>query len=258
MVMLVPSVAADIVSGASIPSVVRWQLRSLYVDLGPYQSMAERERLAAQTIGSADWLWSGADDLCFDRSTLLLTSARFRVPEVNLEPPASLAAWIAIPAQPGGLRLLAAQPFTLEPVDVRWLNEQGTVLIGATSAALAEAASKARLRVAPDLDLLFAEEQLCGWLLENPVQHLVEAWEDPVPDMQDAALPSLLREYLTLIAEPHIDELDEQDPALLTALVDLHARVGQGGAAGGGRQVLRVAIEDIVETFYDRTIGSGS
>lgn len=257
MVKLVPSVTAEVVPGGPIPALARWQLRSLYIDLGPYQSMAERERLAARVVGSADWLWSGADDLCFDRSTLLLTSARFRVPEVNLEPPASLAAWQAAPVQPGGLRLLAGQSFTLEPVDLRWLDEQGSVLIGATSAALSGSANKLRLRIGPDLDLLFADGQLCGWLLEHPARHLVEAWEAPVPDSQDVGLPALVCEYLMLIAEPHIDALDEQDPALLATLTHLHTRVGRGGGPGSGRQVLRVALEDIVETFYDRTLSGG-
>lgn len=252
LVTLAPTITADIVFGPPLSINPRWMLDGPYVDVGPYSSMAEHEHHILQMVGSFNWYRGDFDELCFDRQELLLQSAWFRVPEVNVTDPTAFAAWQPLPPTLGRLQLTTVQGFNVEPADIRWMDAQGSLLICATEAALSTPAAKLRLQVAPKLDLLFADQTLCGWALAQPSRYLVSSWNDAIPGAADSQLAELVSRYLWLLDETGIEQMQAQDPAIRQALAHLHTQIDPEDGAVQQRIVLRQAIEDVVDRFYDQ------
>lgn len=66
MVRIAENVMAEVVQGEILPVQPRYQLGEGYVLVASYTSMEQREQHLLYTQGSADWFWSGVDDLRFD------------------------------------------------------------------------------------------------------------------------------------------------------------------------------------------------
>ena len=257
LVHLREQVTAETAPTNLLPGPARWQLQSLYLVVAAQRSMAEYERHIGATIGSSEWLWDTADTLRFDKATRELQSLRLRVPELNITPPGTAERWLSISPQNGRLRLEAGENFALEPATIRWLDPAGAALVCGDERIEQADATSLRLRVAPDVDLLFVNNTLCGWLLAQPARYLVESWEEPAPATPSAELNQALYRYYTLVSETSFEQMDDGDPDILAALIDLHTRLGAQPATPQ-RDVLRTSIAAVVDTFYDQTLDDPS
>ncbi len=129
LVNILDSIFAEVIPGTRLYGAPRWMLRGHTVLVGPSHSAEEHEQHVLQTIGSADWMWSGSDELRFDRKNLLLQSVQFNVPERQVDTSPLLLAWQTARQVDGQLRLTAAQGFQVNIADVRWLDSSGETLI---------------------------------------------------------------------------------------------------------------------------------
>jgi len=254
IVQLLESVFAEVVKGCSLQASPRWIQNSLAVVVAPYNSLKEYDQQIMQTFGSFDCMGSGAEGFRFRQKDLLLQSVWFRVPEVHLPLDKVPILWQDEQPQIGLLRLSSAQEFHLHSTDVRWMDANAGILGCMTEAALTAVGERLRLRIAEDFDLLFTGRKLCGWLLSSPEKYLVELWETPYPPEPDKELKALLYESLTLVSEPNIEKMDDQDPDILQALIDLHGRIKCDCGAVNQRRVLNSWIKEIIERFYDQTV----
>ncbi|XUL87309.1 hypothetical protein ACQ86D_11925 [Streptomyces galilaeus] len=75
-----------------------------------------------------------------------------------------------------------------------------------------------RLRVARDLDLVFADGSYAGWMLAHPAAHLARPGETPAEHEPSAGLVEALRVFFGLFVEPGIDRMQDGDPELLGEL----------------------------------------
>ena len=249
-VQLTGQIAAEIVPGMVHDAPPRWQLQSLYLVLGPDTSMEQYERALGTTVGSAEWLWDVGDAFRFDANTRLLRSLRLHVSERQAS--SDLGDWLDVPRQSGQLQLQATNNFALSPADLRWFSPSGAALICGDQC-LKQSAARQRLQIAPDFELLFVDDLLCGWLLAQPARHLVSDWEQPQPATLSAAFNQLLAEYLGLISEANFDQLDAHDPALYAALSSLYDRLGSEPNTSQ-RDALRSSIAAAVDTFYGQSL----
>ena len=253
LVQLDRGVTAEVVPDLELKTLPRWHLRGLRVWLGPYRSTDQWVRHSVEAIGSSDVdALAGTDELLFHPVTRQLLSTCFIVPEVTLQANRTLNAWRSESPIYGLLRLAPAPPFSLEPADARWFAEDGSALAGFRDGSLIATAERLRLRIAQDVDLLFANRRLCGWWLSSPARYLVNSLDGPhpYPRSPDPVLISALSRYLELIADPYIEMMEKRDTSILQALVDLHSHLDPTGGAAIQRQVIREAIEDIVDQFY--------
>jgi hypothetical protein len=254
IVELHDSITAEVVYGAGLRGSPRLGLRDLSLIVGPYDSGDAHEQHFLQTIGSGNWYRPEFDEFRFAKEDLLLQSIWFHVPEKNLSSEEFFVGWRAEQPVVGLLRLASSEEFELEPTDFRWMEPNGELLACVTQMALGATEAPQRLRIAHDLDLLFANRRLCGWLLSHPARYLVTSWEDPCAGEADSGLAALLHEYSALVAEPYIDQMENEDPDILKELLSLHARLRRENETRNPQRVLRECVEDIIEQFYGRTM----
>jgi hypothetical protein len=239
-----------VISGTSLEQNPRWMLDGRNVLIGPYYSADEHDQHIGQTIGSTDWLWSAADELRFDQETLLLQSASFIVPEATLPSDISLDIWKMVPQVTGLLQLSHAQNFQLESTDFRWLDPQGSTLTCVTRNALNHVQQRLRLSIAKNIELLFVDEQLCGWSLLNPTLFIVDAWEDSTVDAEDSQFTALLHTYLSLLTNPYIERMEDRDAPMLDNLRNLYAHIITTANHTKRYNILKAAVVEKIDLFY--------
>ena len=217
--------------------------------LAPYNSAEEHERNLSQTVGSVDWLWSGSDELRFDKDTLILQSVWLLVPHIALVSNPSLLSWQTTPLKKGLLQLEKSHLFDFKSTDAGWLALNDEVLLCTYENVTDTVQERFRLRIAQDFDLLIADSILCGWALSHPLRYIISGWEDASLEDVDEFLMTSLRDYLTLIQDPYIERMEDEDPDTLKMLADLRTRI-ESAKSSTQQKVLLSAVTDVIETFY--------
>jgi hypothetical protein len=238
----------------SLPFSPRWGLRESSLIVGGYYSGDEHEQHFLQTVGSGNWYRSEYEEFRFRQDNHQLESVWFHVPEVNVEPEKQdvMSLWQFETPIKGLLTLLQVQGFKPEPMDFRFLDRDGKFLACIAEMALTTTKNRLRLRIAKDFDLLFIEQNLCGWLLSHPIDYLVMSWDETSPVTPDEQLASIVYEYLDLIAEPNIEKIEDEDPAILELLLNLYQRTVISPNPIYRRQIIANCIQDIIEQFYNQ------
>ncbi|MFJ8213017.1 hypothetical protein [Streptomyces sp. NPDC096033] len=235
-------------TGQPLGHTPRYSLSGAYVTASPHTGRLGHEALLAETFGSVDWLWSGDDEFRFDKADRSLRGCTLTVPE---EAPTGWdpSMWADVPPTPGSMMALAQVNFDAKPTSVRWVSDSGDQLVCAHHRAPAPVHDILRLRMAPDLDLIFEDGAYAGWILNHPADHLVREWEPapstPAPD----STKSVLRTYLTTIIEPKIDRMQDGDPSLLGELDVLLTRIA-AIPADPRRDVLHDQVVGLREAWY--------
>ncbi len=248
---LKPSIQVKTIAASPLVGNPRWMLDGYIVLIGPYHSADEHEHYIGQTIGSYDWLWSTSDELLFDKESLVLQSVALHIPDAALPSDVSLASWQTAPQETGLLHLVTAQDFQLEPTDFRFMDPEGKSLTCIKKSVLDDSHTRLRLQVASHLELLFSDDELCGWSLLHPADFVVDAWEEPSFADNDELFPTLLYEYLQLLTDPYIELMEDKDAETLEALQDLYTRIIADHSSSRRCIILRAAIADKLDRFYD-------
>ncbi|MEV6393619.1 hypothetical protein AB0M39_02370 [Streptomyces sp. NPDC051907] len=209
------------------------------------------ERLRSETFGSIDWLWSGDDEFRFAKSDRALAGLVLKVPET--ESVLSFDPWLNAHEQPGIIYALKPENFSAASTDIRQVSDDGTRLICAHQALATQAGEVRRLRINSSLAFVFVDQIYSGWILQDPVEYLVQEWEYSPIDVAPDSLRGLLKDYLTLIVEPKIDRMQDGDPELLTELENLIERCS-AHPYDPRRDVLLDQAIDLRENWYEGVI----
>lgn len=236
-------VRAHVESGAGNVEVATWSLQTL--NAGPPRSSPAYDRHLSNTVGSSyDW----SDELRFDKRTGRLISFVLKTPEAGNVDPEIANSWLALPRHAGALVLDDRdRGFHVDPLDLRCFANENALVVTDGKLAAADDASL-RLAIGGDVELLFHRERYVGWILGTPLAHLVAEPGDEIPGRDEPRLYALLREYLTLIVEPNIDRMTDEDAGMRTALESLRSRVHAVDAAQA--RVMEGVVTRILETFY--------
>ena len=231
-------------TGMGIGGAVSWSIQTL--NAGPLRSSPEYDRHLRDTVGSSyDW----SDEFRFDKRTGRLASFILKAPEAGLVDPEVAGSWLALPRQTGVPVLDDRENgFHIDPLDLRFLASDGSALVVADTGLPRADGDSLRLAIDDDLDLLFHRGRYHGWILNNPVAHLVAEPGDRMQGSDDPRLHALLREYLTLLVQPNIDRMSDEDPAMRDALEALKARIQAVNAVQA--RALERAVERVLEVFY--------
>ena len=235
---------ADVELGHRIDGEPAWSIQTLNV--GPLRSSPDYDRHIRDTVGSSyDW----SDELRFDKRTGRLVSFILKTPESGPVDSAVARSWLALPRQPG-LPVLQDREngFHVDPLDLRFFADDGSALVVTEASLHAADSDSLRLAISSDVDLLFDRGTYRGWILLNPVAHLVAEPGDNVPGSDEPRLHDLVREYLTLVVEPNIARMSDEDPELRAALQALRVRVQ--GIHAPHAHALASAIDRVLEVFY--------
>jgi hypothetical protein len=237
-------VVARLQPGDCLDDVTTWSIETLNV--GPPRSSSRYDAHLDDTVGSSyDW----SDELRFDKHTGRLVSLVLRTPEAGTIDTSVARSWLALPRQPG-LPILVnrEQGFHVDALDLRYFSDDGSALIAADASLPLADSSSLRLAIGQDTDLLFYRGRYSAWILRNPIAHLISSPGDAPVGADEPRLHAFLHEYLTLVVEPNITRMNDEDPVLKTAMLHLHERLGQLQVAQA--RVLERAIRRILETFY--------
>lgn len=235
---------ASIDVGNALDSVLTWSIQTL--NLGPTRSSPKYDQHLRDTVGSSyDW----SDELRFDHRTGRLASFILKTPETELTDLAVATSWLALP-RAAGVPVLQDRDhgFHVDPLDLRYLSDDAGALLVVEGTMLPADGNSLRLAIGPDADLLFQHGRYVGWVLLHPASHLVASPGD-VPDRtDDPQINNLLREYLSLVVDPNIAKMSDEDQEVKVALESLSRRARQirGPKAGA----LGHAIERVLEAFY--------
>jgi hypothetical protein len=218
-------IAVNVVDGDELPYSARLVLAGLSIIVGPYNSGLEHERHFLDTIGSGSWHAPEYDELRFSVEDRRLKSVWFRIPERNAGEPAP---WASCTKHRGTLELTGASPSQLSLSSIR-TYDPGTDLFACVRADAinVESGSCFCLRIAEDLEIVFADGEACGWRLHHAVRHLVAAWEQPTLRDDDPRLAEAFAEYLALVAEPNIEAIEDEDEEIERRLRQLSERVSK-------------------------------
>jgi hypothetical protein len=238
--------AVRIVPELALPGGAWWDLWT--VQAGLSRSDPSYDDYLSETTGSSyDW----SDEFRFDLRTGLLSSLVLKTPEDGTADAEVTETWSGQPRRPGLPELVdRTRAFHVDPLDLRGLSGDGRHLIATDRQLGAAGSGSLRLAVHPALDLLFQDGRYRGWMVIEPLAHLVINRDDaPVPGSapSDPAVRRALRDYLALVVQPAIDRMSDGDPEPRRALAELRSRLeGRDGAAN----VLRHRIDDVLDTFY--------
>lgn len=237
---------AHIEFGACIDDVPTWSIATL--NAGPPRSSSNYAQHLQNTVGSSyDW----SDEFRFDKRTGRLTSFVLKTPETGVLDSRVAISWLALPPQIGIPALADREKgFHVDPLDLRYVSHDTSSLVVADARMQAPDSSSLRISIARDTDLLFQHGRYSGWILRNPVAHLVSDPADTAPGTDDVRLHSLLREYLALVIEPNITRMNDEDPALRAALEALGTRITEVDAVQA--RALADIVEKTLEAFYPR------
>lgn len=195
------------------------------VSASPHTDQPTHEELLSKTFGSVDWLSSTNDEYRFGKSDRELKGLTLYVPEHAFPASRAPVSWLDTPPTPGNLRSLAAKNFDAPPTEFRWVSPDGTVLLCGYREATNAPRELLRLRVAPDLDLVFTDGEYAGWMLDHPAAHLASPGEPATEHEPPAGLVQALCVFFDLFVEPRIDRMQDGDSALLGELNALMTRL---------------------------------
>jgi hypothetical protein len=251
IVELESSTVAEIVFGPRLAALPRWEIKHFAVTVEPFHHGRERESHYRMTIGSGESYGVPYEDgFRFDKDRLGLRSVYFNVPEVNLVAHEFLNGWLGRQSVSGTLRLIRPDSFSLHPTTMRWLQPNGQFLASVNDRVTEDAEDYLRLGIAQDMDLLFADGQLCGWILFNPALYLVELWDEPYATEPDSELIETLRQFLALFDDRHILRMEHRDSSIQQSLIELRERIGGKIKPRSQRAVLLAAVQDVIDRFY--------
>ncbi|WP_441251057.1 hypothetical protein [Kitasatospora sp. McL0602] len=218
------------------------------VTVGPYADRDAHEQQVLDTDGSVDWFsLEHVDELRFDRGSGLLRSLALHVPDQPAGP-CSGASELP-PPTPGTLRLGETRQFHLPATTVR-RHTPAALLCHYIDPESSVGTPSLRLRVAEDLDLLFTNGRLTGWLLTGPARHLSDG-SGPSPAVQDDnELAAALARFLTLTTYPALDALLDEDPRARLLLERIHADIPLTAGDFLRRAVLRDRIDELIADWY--------
>ena len=170
--------------------------------IGPSPSQPAYEQHAVDTIGS-DIAWM--DEWLFDKSTCQLKSLIWQVPDIPLTAPVNVPK-----PQPATLNIVSIGG-DIGSANYRHFMPDRLICREEDSAEV-----DLCLNIAPDLDVLFAAKQWCGWQLRNPLLYLPGG---PAPK----ELGPWIARYYDLVSEDTLDDLFERDPSLFDELCTLRS-----------------------------------
>lgn len=253
MLYLADTIALSVVEQATMVGNPRWMFDGRKVFIGPYHSATERESHLGVTVGSMEWLWSDTEEFRFDRQSLTFVSAFLMLNDSTLQTPELLDPWFLAPPKVGVPKLVEAMKnVQIDPAPARWIDPQCQALTSALPLAFGEHIhQRLRLRVAPDLELFFADERYCGWSLRNPVRYIVNEWEEPFKEEVHEALAALVYDYMALVTYPYLDLMNEQDLEIRQRLIQLHERSRTLQSAAPRAAIVGDAVADKLDRFYD-------
>lgn len=241
------SAKVEVIEGKHLPWIPTWTPMPDNIAIGSYNNMEEHEQHYLQTVGSGNWYAPDVSEFRFTEENLLLTSIWVQVLEENLQSSEMIEGWLNKKPVEGTLRLISPKVFRCEINDYRWMSSDGKLLAAINDTDLVKSDDKFRLRVANDFDLLFAERKWCGWLLSNPARYLTKP--NTAAD-SDPELNSLTFEYVSLVSEPFIEQMDDKDPEIFKRLNNLRNKINLKDGAVEHRQVLYDCLGDVIENFY--------
>jgi len=237
--------------GPPLAIVPRLSLEISSVLVGPFTDARSRAGLDQATHGSGGPTSVGSEELRFAPETGALAGLLLPVPEEDLSYWDQVEPWLAVEPVESGLRTGRSE-WAEVPQATQYLFEAGTlagVRLGPWPPPRPRAA--VRVRVAPDLELLFGDGAYRGWMLHRAAHHLVRSWEPSPSTEPEADLPRLLAEYLRLTDKHSRRLLVGADPAHRGRMEALRRRLAsKKEAASPQREALRGRVEDLLARYF--------
>ncbi|MFF5479375.1 hypothetical protein ACFY5C_18815 [Streptomyces sp. NPDC012935] len=245
-VRIADSVRAQIVDGA-LAYTPRFILSGPFVAVGAYKDIQEKEGELVSTFGSAQWLWSEDDDLRFRMADHELQSLCLYLPQATAASDFDVSGWERARRITGGLRTVANANFSSPQTNSCWVAPDATHLICLRNSAPHPDASSFRLSVAPDLDLLFVQGQLVGWLLGDPARYLTAGWEMPGSEAPAETTRSLLARTLVMTMSPEAEAIEDGDPVAWRRLRGLAEQLRAVRGDRRRTEILQATVDRFVE-----------
>ncbi|WP_369187233.1 hypothetical protein [Streptomyces sp. R08] len=248
--LLLPDRHPVAVSGVPLPHRPRFTPLGGIVSVSPHADQRGHEALLSETFGSVDWLSSANDEFRFGKADEELKGITLSVPDDAFPASRAPVSWLDTPPTEGSLRSLRPENFDAPPATLRWTAPGGDLLLCAYDTPSAAPRELLRLRVARDLDLVFADGSYAGWILAHPAAHLAHPGGTPAEHEPPAELIRAMGVFFDLFVEPKIDHMQDGDPellgeidALLTGLAPL--------ADDPGASVLRDRVAEFRESWFE-------
>ncbi len=250
LVSIKDGIEARVLEGEMLPIIPSWEFRVLTAHVSMATSQRTYGEHYAQTIGAYRVI--SAYLFRFDKTNGTLKSIMLPAPTTMTTSQIVFDTWLAQLPVNGLLQLTEPVNFQIMELEMDYgMDREGKAFICSTALSTESGGNKLRLRIAQDFDLLFDDEQFCGWILNDPVRYIVSLWDTPHDYQPDNQLVDIVYDYLQLVSVPSFDRVDDENPEILKEFLDLRALLMEDKSPGYQRRVVRAAIEDILDFFYD-------
>ena len=233
-------------SSSSITRVSRTGLSVGSILVGPYHSAATWDRHWGDTFGSGDPIFDATNELRFAKTSGLLVSCRVGVPERPTDSDAYLASIGRLPVRRALLRLPPGTNFQFPPATHTEIDDGGTGLVvyrGRPDEV------RIRVEVCPTFEILLGDQQICGFMLHDPSDHLVRSWRVASPPVANRALATLLARYVRMIDSDFVEQLEDAPAEACGTLAHFRAEVA-ALAPSAQRDALIQRISDVQGIFW--------
>jgi hypothetical protein len=249
---LAPGTLARTVPGEPFAMQPALRLDSLALYLPTDKDQPSEARLAA-TTGSSEWLWNGAEDWRFDRTSSQLVRIIAALPADNA-PKLDPEVWTEAPTVTGTIELATPGDFARPEGTTRWIDPTGTTLIlgyEPMEPALPPL-DRRRVRLADGCYLLIHGDRVAGWQLERPVRFISgDSGGAPLPGAEmEAELGRLFSDLIAFTDDVRLNALDRGDLTVREDLLDLDQRLEPYCARHDSRALeMRMLTRQVLENF---------
>ena len=115
--------------------------------------------------------------------------------------------------------------FHVDSLDRRYVTEDAEAVVCAVAELPVADRESLSVDIGGDVMLLFHHGRYVGWILRALIRHLVTMPEDELTGTDSLAMRAPLHTYLTLVVEPNIAKMADEDLQMREALQQLLAWV---------------------------------
>lgn len=245
-IQILPDIEASIIEHTTnLSKPTYWKLLTGDCLIDPHQYQK-----ANKTFGSK-WLPGAGtpDGMLFDSETGNLLMCEFGVWRIGTE--LTLPEdWLVTDVIIGVLNMSVPIDFELAFVENYWLDSRGKWISRFEYSALNNHSKKFRLKIAEDFFLLFADDDLCGWLLHDPIRYLMS--NDSRNFVGDSTeMATLLGQFYQLTNDKALDKILDEDLEIYQQLQNLKDSLLKQENHRDQALILIEEIEAIIENFYE-------
>lgn len=241
--------AIEIVADINLDLIPYFNAESLTIELAPYNNAEEYAIFNSTNLSNMNVIGYSPDKLYFDTSNKILSGAVLHTNPYQISDSNFIEYWISLDEAIGLPKLRIDKPFPLNPNIKTYYSLKYDYLFSLASEEINPLADSLKLKIAPNTFLLFSNNTLSGWLLEQPWQFLLSKPPKTMLTEDPATVKLIFATFFRLLSNARVDRMLEQDKQIFSELIEFTKILH--GYPDNRFMSLESTIKRLLEDFYN-------